>query len=702
MLHLYAKMLARFALLAAVLSAVLSACPGAALTPTLSSFFGTYMNVNSLSGASYANSTVSGHSYSIVSVNSSSTIIVNTSGAKYSFVLNSTTAAAVLGPYYLALYVPSSSVLQSLNSSIRSFQSSSQASLNDCFIETGLQSYLCNSGDSLNTCMQKSCQSVPVCNKVLNKFGVPSSFADGIYNFSVQYYELNGSYRQFYSALSKINSTNYGAQMAALQSIEGNISHISSTMYENPIFPAPSSYSINYISSVCNQYGSFGGPWYCYAVGFCFPPSFNSTKLSNVNSAISNVLSNPVTSSSIGAKASADVSAAEALYEPVVGKALTAQFNTMINQTQARYTSLVANLTFLSERFSNASLETGLGDLVNGYQSVKGKGTNQNLSYAANQLGMLIDNASALYTRVSSQYLPAYNLAYNNSALILAKELDFQGTPPQPLTALAFQQAKLNQELNSKLNYSQLSGLQTQLQAVHTQAVGMGSPLSLGGLMQSSYGGLLSSLLGTGAALQSSESSAPAYAAAIAIAEGLVVMAIIYLATYFRLKRKHRLKFTPSVRRAWRNLFILVFILVLVYAGATYSVAQGASTFLPLEQYVSGMRSAGYAYVLVNNTIASNTSVQQCVAALKSAAASSGLTLYVLNFTQAYSCRLNSTVSGVQCSSKIVGSYYPTIVIDNSSGSSLVYHGLYGRVLYASGSAAEGAACPLGVAVRAG
>ena len=62
----------------------------------------------------------------------------------------------------------------------------------------------------------ESCAYVPLCGGVqrapasaLALFGIPSPFAYGVQNFSINYITLNNSYNSYFSLLSGINSSNY-------------------------------------------------------------------------------------------------------------------------------------------------------------------------------------------------------------------------------------------------------------------------------------------------------------------------------------------------------------------------------------------------------------------------------------------------------------------------------------------------------------
>ncbi len=673
-----------------------------ALTPQLSSFLSTYVANSALAAATYASEPVGGGTYAVVAMNASSTIVVNTTSSAYSFVFNKTLAAKALSPYITAKYYPNSIALQSLNSTMAKFRNTSQSSLNDCRTETGSALYQCTASTPYVSCLQYTCQSVPVCTKVLSNFGSGSTFGYGLFNFSVQYDDLNTSYGKFFSTLASMSKSNAGASISQLSTISANISALTSFMLHNPVFPPPTNISTSQLSTICTQYTSGTGPWYCTAVGFCNPVTFNRTLISSVQSQLSALSALPLSNSSISALAASSVTLANDYYLPVFNRTNLAAFTAFINSATPRYTALVANMTFIVSGYQNSSLSVQLNALKAAYAGIQAAGAQQNVTKANATLAVEMANSIALYNRIAPAYLAAYVMAGNTTALLLSKQLNYKVVQPN-VAALALQQAKINTALSGQVNATALAALSAQMKNISAQASAVSTPMSAGAAVKSLYGGMLASMLySPTATMDASLASAPSYSAVITLVIGLIVLVVVYFGTYFRLSRNRKLNLTPRVRRAWLMLFAVIFLIVIVLSAVTYSVAQGANSFLPADGFTNLVAGSQNVYVLVNKSIASNASVQQCIKSIKSISGFTNKSFYTVNFTAGYSCTLNSTTTGQLCINKLLYSGAPVVVMGPGSNGSITYGGLYGYTLFAYGQAAYGPSCPVAAILRVG
>jgi hypothetical protein len=141
-------------------------------------------------------------------------------------------------------------------------------------------------------------------------------------------------------------------------------------------------------------------------------------------------------------------------------------------------------------------------------------------------------------------------------------------------------------------------------------------------------------------------------------------------------------------------LFIAIFILVLLYAYGTYSYAHEANQFLPFAYFTGYLHSSKAAYVVLNGSSAySNPNVTACAAAVSSVLSGMNKTVKTVQATN-YSCVAGGTVSplGASCIDSALGSGTPVISL-SATGGGIVYKGLYGTMLYASGANATGSSC---------
>jgi len=127
--------------------------------------------------------------------------------------------------------------------------------------------------------LQTTCQTVPVCNKVLKDFPPPSPFSTGLENFSLQYQQLNSSFNSYQALYSRINQSDIAANLQQMDAAAAQIYSLSHKIPLNPLFPAPVNMTPQQVTSICANYGANNGPWYCYAVGFCEYTNSNYTSL---------------------------------------------------------------------------------------------------------------------------------------------------------------------------------------------------------------------------------------------------------------------------------------------------------------------------------------------------------------------------------------------------------------------------------------
>jgi hypothetical protein len=199
-----------------------------------------------------------------------------------------------------------------------------------------------------------------------------------------------------------------------------------------------------------------------------------------------------------------------------------------------------------------------------------------------------------------------------------------------------------------------------------------------------------------GGTIPSKIASAPFFAALLSLIIGVIVLAIIYLLTYHRLMRKKKIHHTRHVKKTWIKLFAIMFVVVLIYAYITYVFASSANLSLPISSFINVVHSSSNVTILINQTVSSNPSISTCVSSLKSALLS--MNKHVNTITETgFVCNVASSSSLVSsdCINKMLSSGVPIIFIDGSNVNELAYKGLFGNILYASGSSVQGSSCPL-------
>jgi hypothetical protein len=703
---------------------------------SLQSYLGSYGVSNAvISGSSYYSIKYNGSEFIVVNETSGHDLLLQLIPGNYSFVLSSPLAYSVMRPYLIARSFPGNSTLAYLNSTMRSFINASSGPLNTCLEATGIHdevtgaSYVCSSNislSSLTTCMQNTCQHAPLCGGTfpsksgvkseLQNFGVPSLFAYGVQNLSIQYSALNASYKSYFSILSGINQSNIGSELPALSSVERNISAISVELPINPVFPPPANASISYLSQTCGAYeGTLNGPWYCNAADFCNYVTFNATKLSGINSTISLLESLPLSNPVIMQRANATVADNELVYAP---KALSVKFKAVAslkNATAGPYNSAVLNSSLLLSRVSSPALANALANLEIVFQPLAGINASENYSKlggpaqtAVEAMNTITLNATfrsaiaklqPIYRNVSAQYNSIYSRALNNTAMLLIAQLNYEGAPPHAIAALTLQEQQANTELNGRINASQMPEISNTLASISSQTSAQSStPASLPSIVKGFDSGIIAMLQPSVIEPVSSKiQTAPAFAALISFIIGLIVLGLAYELTYARLKKNNKIKAKPSVKRAWTVVFAILFVMVLAYAYGTYALAASANTFLPTGGFLSALSQSRYASIAVNGSAASQ--MAPCAAQLQRILNQSGRAVQIL-YVQGDSCTSGS-LTGAACLNNAV-SKGPVVMLSAGNESSIVYRGMYGSILYVGGRAAYGASCPAASAFKKG
>jgi hypothetical protein len=657
----------------------------------LSAYLSTYVSNSVIYNSTFFNQQVSGQGYVVMQVSNISNnylVILNQSPA-YKIVTNTTTINNVLTPLLTGKFTLNQSTVTFLNLTMHEYQSFSAQNLTACEQETGINVNTCTYA---NACF--ACQTVPVCKRVLSNFGVNSPFGFGVINFSVNTNKLNTNYTNYYRTLSSINSQNAGTVAAQLSTIVSNITSISLTFNNNPVFPPPAGTSYN----SCYNGGSLNNvPWYCNAVAFCNSVPFNSSSLGAVRGRLSTIEQNLPTASTISAISTNSSTEAQTFISTALQNTNGASFSSLMKTYYPQYNTIVNGSTALLARYNNISLNSSLKILTIQFNAIQNEGVNQSINVSSNILASLIANTTKLYQSANASYSQARGIAQNNSAAILADELSYHQVPSS-LASLANRQQNINIQLNSRINSNTLASIVPSLQSIRVQSTVFVAPFTVGYMIKTIDEPFISAILSSSNAYApSSISSAPLFAAIMSLIIGIVILIIVYIIFYFRIQRKGKLKGNKRSQRTWIAVFAGLVVVILAYTFITYAYAGSANTFLPFNYFMNTVRASPTTYVALNGSATvSNASIGSCVSALQGYLSKAGKSVQVIRLSN-YSCISGSNISvlGINCYSGILNSGKPVIFVTQSQQSGLVYRGLYGTVLYASGNVTSGRSCTL-------
>lgn len=676
--------------LSAYLPSVVNAAP-ASLNSSLSAYLLKYMSNSIVQSSLYFPANVGRNTYTVMQLGGVNRFMVINTTQRYSVLMTAGNISAVLGPFLAGKYYPNQSTLNYLRTSMQSFQSQGAPSVRMCLTETGLDRQTCTLA---NSCF--SCQTVPVCKNLLNNLGGPTTtsaipLVNGIYNLSSEYQLLNSSYNGYFLLLSRINASNAASTVSQLYSAVSTIANMSVLMQQDTLFPVPSNMSSSLIGVCPNYSGGPGTPWYCMALGFCGPLSFNSTLLSSIQSAILQLQQSPLTSAGLAMVSTNSSGIAQSYVGTVLTAAQNASFRAFLNLTYPQYNATVYKSQQLLGMFSNTLLSNSLQHLQATFSGMIAAGPGQNIVAVNAALANAIMAANTAYTSVYSTFSAAYSLAQTNTYQLAVDELSYVNVPPS-LTALSLQQQSINAQMARGINSSQLPGVVSSLQSVGSGLM-MFAPVTVASVVKSFDIGVYSLLLSSSASIGANNSSAALYSALISLVIGSVLLFAFYSTTYARLKRKGRLRLHSRAKRAWRALFVVLLLVLAAYVIETYAAANSGNSFLPVGGFLGAVRSSPVTAVMVNTT---SSDALACAASVQASIRALGKLSPLITVSNAtmLCTSANTTYIGA-CMGKAVSSIPVVMIGPGNSG--IVYRGMYGTVLYASGAVASGSSCPLNI-----
>jgi hypothetical protein len=669
--------------------ALLAVASASAPSAQLSAFMSAYMSNATLSQFSFYNLTVNGSSYIVAApANRTTYLAIGNNNGKYTLLASANAINPVLTAYF-AEYENLSAVSY-LNTEMQKYYSQISANLSDCVVETGVTPPLTN---TFNNALL-GCQSIPNCNRALSGaggFGVASPFSLGIVNFSIEYGTLNTSLNAYFKLVHGINSSNAGDSLGAIGSEISNISTVVSALSTNPIFPPPSNVDL----SKCNA-GALPSqePWYCVSVPYCGYLFFNSTILGSIN-ATQQQLTNMIPSKAkIAIYSSASASAASGFIVQFNSKANAPAYYAFLKTTYPTYNSIVASTLSLLSKSHDSNLSAALVQLNASFKAILSNGVNVSIATEANGFNSVLSSMVSRYNAANQSFAEASSYTSNYTLAAVAAQLNYRHTPPK-LAQLASQLQALDLQLGSGANSTQVEAALPDLKVIGTQ-LGIYVPLTtIGYLIKLADGWFINAALaGSNSPVPAKIAAAPTYAALLSFIIGLVILILVYLFTHRRLASRHKLRHSHKTNMAWIVLFVVIFVLVLLYTYGTYTYAKAANNFLPFAYFTGYLHSSKAAYIVLNGSESySNAGITSCASSIAAVLTAENKTVKTIQATN-YSCVAGGTVSalGVGCIDTALSSGIPVISL-SQTGSGIVYKGLYGTILYASGANATGSSC---------
>ena len=639
-------------------------------------------NVSSsiITAATYVNVSYQNKNYTIVYESATPYFLINTSSSQYSFVLNTTAISNIITNETIFMLEKQLN-FNALSRGVSAYMETSASSLADCVIETGTDRGTCTVG---NYC--ESCALVPSCNKVLYATNGPTGvFGEGIMSFQQAYYALESNLSILYqyanqSNLTKLNSSVLSLDAKKVSLAYDNVSNITQTLYENPIFPPLQNSNLG----ACQDVGtasfnlSTSGPWYCNSIGYCQFLSYNYTMLGNLNSLVSSINADLPTQQKIYSIAKNITSLQNEFITPILIKEKSSQFAEIINVTLSSYSSTVNDSTMLLTHVSNVTLSSDLAAIESNYTYLKSNYLSLNITQYSSKISSQLSALKIIYNKLNSEYSSLLQEAKNNTSLLLSAQLSDPSS--SSLSTYAFQENKINAELNSKI--SNTNSVSTSLATINKNISYVTGPdISIQALSRGIDGPFVS-LLSSAAGLSypSTVSSVPLLSSLLSLIIGIVILLMFFL-WYKSLKAKNKIRITHNTINSWHILFAIIIIIILIYVGITYAVASSANSSAPLSSFQSALSSSHSLAIVVNNT--ENQSFVQCAALINSTAKQDGYAskIYTISNNKCSDSLMNES----DCMNSFARANVPVILLSYSNTSSISIYSMYGTALLVRG-----------------
>lgn len=632
--------------------------------------------------STYVNTTYGKNTYTIVYQGNTPYFLINTSSSQYSFVINSSVISSIINNETFVLLEKQIN-LNALSQGVTAYMDTSSSSLSDCLIETGLnRGVSCTLG---NYC--ESCSLVPSCNKVLYATNGPEGvFGEGIISFQQSYYALERNLSTFYFYSNETNITtasesNLIRDARAVTSSYDNISSITQTLYQNPIFPPTQNSNL----AACNGFGSLSinvstsnGPWYCNAIGYCQFLSYNYTMLNNLNSLVTTLNSQIPTQEKINQVAQGLATNENQFIVPQLLNQKRSLYLNEINTTLSSYNTVVNGSTSLLTHIRNTTLSSKLSQLESSYSNLENNYLTLNVTVYSKNISEQLSVVSVLYDNLNKTYSTLLNKAQNNTVLLISAQL--MSPSSQSLSQYAFQENKINKELSSSIsNLTQINNSLNLISKNISYANGPEISLqSLSRVIDGPFVSLMSSALNLNYA--QTVSSVPILSSLFSLIIGLIIF-VIFFAYYLKLKSSHKIRLTHETQRAWMILFILLLILIAVYIILTYAIASSANSSASLSSFTSALSSSHSVIIVLNGT--QTSSISLCADEINNTAKSLKLSskIYTISGSSCSPGLMNSS----ECMNSFARTGIPVISMSQANSSSISIYSMYGTVLSIKG-----------------
>ena len=675
------------AILVAVIIAMFTlAAQTVAASPSYA-YMSQYVSNSVLNHYNFVNFTYGGSSYVVMQpINGTyDYLVVNSSNGIYRLVMNSATANAVLSSYIPSGYVLNTSDVSYLRDSLSRFVSQAAPNITDCITETGINPPMTNTFYNATL----GCYTVLNCHNTINQYGT-TYFVPGLANFSINYETYNNTINSYSSALAKLNASNAGSLSSTLKSDISSLKQVIMVLPNESIFEP----QITFNPATCSTSG-LNEPWYCVAIPYCSPLSLNSTLLNNMASIQVSMLAGVPTASFVSNAGVYASSTAKAYIAAEAQSKNASAYNTFLSSAYPLYNSTVSEMFSVLSRVHSSNLSASVNSLQTGFSRIRSLGYNQSVTSANSVFHTLIENATSALKIANKSYSDDYSLAQTDTRSAIIAQLNYH-TSPARLAQLSSELFQIDYTMSSgNVNETYLSSASLTLQEMRIALAAYVAPVTLGSVSKLLDGGFATALLsGSGALPQSKDASAPLYAAIESLIIDALIIALIYYFTYHKFAMKHRIRRSRTVKYAWIALFAVIIILALADIAFTYHAAQAANSYLPFSGFAGRIASSKSVMIALNGTSAySNSTIIACADSTKSALASENKSVTVVDITNG-TCTANGQISnlGINCYDHALSSGEPVVVL-SSGGSSLVYKGMYGYSIYASGLPASGNSC---------
>ncbi len=652
-----------------------------ATSPAIASFLATYnISASTMASMTSVNITYTGKTYTELFLNSNPYLLINTTNpASLSFVTKTSTIASIINNNTVQARI-SSLGLSNIASEMTAYLSSTASSLNDCLVETGLA----NGGTCTLANYCNSCAFVPSCDKVLYSTGGPAdTFGEGIMMFEQQYNQLDRNVSLFNSSVRNVSVSNINGKIGGINYAFSNISSITQSIYQNPIFPPPASVDL----SQCNGIGTSnfntslkGAQWYCNAVGFCQFLTYNYTKLTVEQGLINTLNSNAPTASYVNTIAQNINTTEKNMVTPLLQAQKTSQLNNILNTTLANYTAVVNQSETLLTHISNESLLFALSRLQTDYSTLRSGYLSLNLTVYQSTLGSDLSNVTALYSHQEPLYKRIQLMADNNTGLLIA----IQSITSNPnASALAFMQDKLNLQIGTHINNT--GAISRNLSKVNADAKALQTIRVSAADLSRATDGPIATEIAKALSLPyfGAVGAMPLFATLPSLVIGLVILLIIYF-IYWGLKKENKIMINRRTIGAWRLLFAIAIIVLIIYVGISYSYAAAANANAPIQDFLNAGIASSSQGIVLNGTV--TPGMTRCANILYNQSLIVNQKTTVAYISQG-KCTENGAVSTASaCMNSFVDSGTPVIVLTSATNSSMRVYSMYGTALYASGS----------------